>query len=104
MNPTPAIGVAWLWICAMEDHPALAVLKSFFAEMNAWEKGVAARYKAIDWGNTSPEALARDRAIDRQEATAIFEKYCEVVQRPLDCRIRDCRSIRIDRNTTRKAK
>lgn len=62
----------------MEDHPALVVLKSFFAEMNAWEKGVAARYKAIDWGNTSAEALARDRAIDRQGATAIFEKYCEV--------------------------
>lgn len=62
----------------MEDHPAVTVLKAFFAEMNEWEKRAAARYEAIDWGNTSEEALAHDRDLNRQEITAIFDKYCEV--------------------------
>ena len=60
------------------NHPAVAVLQSFFAEMREWEVNALRAYKAIDWATTTHEKVDGTFLTAQQGVEKIFETYCDV--------------------------
>ena len=61
------------------NHPAADILRSYFSEMNAWERECAAHYKSLDWERgIDKAALDLARASQRKRLEQIFERYCEI--------------------------
>jgi hypothetical protein len=60
------------------NHPAVAVLQSFFAEMRDWDVEGYREQEAIDWATTTQEKVDAINLKARQALEAIFEKYCDV--------------------------
>jgi len=76
------------------QHPALVVLKSFYAEMYEWETEESDNYKAIDWKNVTEEELEADRKASRDKLTVIFVEHCEVGSKAQ--RLQDAGSFQVD--------
>ena len=81
---------------ANSQHPSLAVLKSFYAEMHAWESKESDNYKAIDWDNITEEELEADRKVSHKRLTAIFEEHCEVGAKAQ--RLQDAGAFQLDQS------